>query len=338
MKKHLFALLLSPLMIVAPVPNAFGWGAEGHRITGFMAEELLTPKARIAVNQLLDGGSLADAAVFMDVYREALKREVPGSERWHFNNNPVCGDPTGAPICADGNCASAQIPRQFAILADMSKTKEERQQALRFMVHMVGDIHQPLHAADDNDLGGNRKPVMMPGAEFPRNLHAVWDSDIVKIATRGLSEINVAKDLISNYKKNFAGWMRGDVRAWMADSYGTAKRLVYGKLPVFSCGMVDGKPTGVFDGKPWPDTPYLLPKEYVDGAAGVMPILLARAGARISGMLNAALDPDGAKQAAQAPTTLPPTPSAAPAPPTLSKTDSLQEALRRPPPAQTDAK
>ncbi len=304
-------------------PTVFSWGAEGHRITGNMAEEMLSPKARIVVNQLLDGGSLAEAAIFMDVYREALKREIPGSERWHFNNIPVCGDPPTEITCADNNCASAQIPRHFAILADTSKTKAERQQALRFLVHMVGDIHQPLHTADDNDLGGNRKTIQMPGAEFPRNLHAAWDSDIVKLVTRGQTEQNVAKDLIAKYKSRFKEWMRGDVQAWMADSYGIAKRLVYGKLPVFSCGVIDGKATGVFEGKVWPDTPYELPQEYLAGATGVIPVLLARSGARIGGMINAALDPEGAADAKLSP-------SAGILPNEWPKTNSLREALQRP--------
>ena len=314
-------LLLSSFL----APTVLGWGAEGHRITGLMAEELLSPKARILVNQLLDGGSLGDAAIYMDVYREALKREIPGSERWHFNNIPVCGDLPAAIDCEDKNCASVQIPRHFAILADTTRTKEDRQQALRFLIHMVGDIHQPLHAADDNDLGGNRKPILMPGANLPRNLHTAWDSDIVKIATRGMSEHNFAKDLISKNKKHFTLWMRGDVPTWVAESYGIAKRLVYGKLPVFSCGVIDGKATGVFEGKVWPDTPYALPQDYLTGAVGVIPVLLARAGARIGGMINSALDPDGAADAKL-------TPPAASLLNERPKTDSLREALQRLPP------
>ncbi len=269
---------------------AFGWGSEGHRITGYMAQEMLTPKARLIATQLLDGGDLADASVYMDVYREALKTEVPGSERWHYNNRPVCDD-ASTNACADGNCASVQIPRQYAILADTTKTKVERQQALRFLVHMVGDIHQPLHAADDNDLGGNRKQVFMPGAMFPRNLHAVWDSDFVKLATRGRAEPEVAKDLIKSFQKNFTTWLRGDVNLWMNASYDHAKRIVYGRLPVFSCGEIDGKKAGLFEGKPWPETAYNLPLEYSKGATGIMPFLLAQAGSRIGGMLNRALDP-----------------------------------------------
>jgi hypothetical protein len=284
-----FAFTLA--LMLTHARDAHAWGSEGHRVTGHIAETMLTPKARLTVNSLLDGGSLAEASVYMDVYREALKREIPGSERWHFNNRNVCEE---APlVCPDGNCASAQIPKQFAILADTTKTKVERQQALRFLVHMVGDIHQPLHTSDDNDLGGNRKAVFMPKSDFPRNLHAVWDSDIVKVAFRNRSETEVARDLINAHKKNFRAWMRGDVSDWMNASYGQSKRLVYGKLPVFKCGEIDGKKTGTYEGKPWPEAPYELPEEYVTGASAVVPVLIAQAGARIGGMLNAALDPRG---------------------------------------------
>jgi S1/P1 Nuclease len=288
--RSLFQALICAALLVTST-GVFAWGSEGHRVSGLIAESMLTPRARLTVSTLLDGGSLADASVFMDVYREALKLEVPGSERWHFNNRAVCED---APlVCPDGNCASAQIPRQFAILSDTSKTKVERQQALRFLVHMVGDIHQPLHTADDSDLGGNRKPVFMPMSNFPRNLHSVWDSDIVKVAFRGRSETEVARDLINEHQKSFREWMRGDVKDWMSASYGLAKRLVYGQLPVFQCVEKDGKKSGTYNGMPWPEMPYELPQDYVKGAAGVVPVLIAQSGARIGGMLNAALDPRG---------------------------------------------
>lgn len=109
----------------------FGWGAEGHRVTALMADDMLTPKARIALNQLLDGGSLADAVLFADIYREALKREVPGSDKWHYDNIPVCGK-LADKYCEDGNCASAQIPKQFSILADKQSQKKNAHLRLNF--------------------------------------------------------------------------------------------------------------------------------------------------------------------------------------------------------------
>ena len=326
---HLMALLLV-VLIGTRSERALGWGNEVHRITGLMAQEMLTPRARIAVNQLLDGGDLVDASMHMDIYREALKGEVPGSERWHFDNRPICGEPTAlGTYCPAGNCASAQLPRLFDVLSASTRSKDERQQALRFLVHIVADVHQPLHTADDNDAGGSAKMMLMPGALMPRNLHLVWDVDLPKIATRGLSEQQVAKDLIANHKGKFADWMRGDTALWMAQSYGIAKRLAYGKLPGFSCGELDGKTTGLRDGKPWTNEPLALPRDYVEGATGIIPILMAQAGARIGGMLNAALDPQGATKASSA--------VAAPKP-NVPAIASLKDALSRPPSAQTPPK
>ena len=326
---HLMALLLV-VLIGTRSERALGWGNEVHRITGLMAQEMLTPRARIAVNQLLDGGDLSDASMHMDIYRAALKGEVPGSERWHFDNRPICGEPTAlGTYCPAGNCASAQLPRLFDVLSASTRSKAERLQALRFLVHIVADVHQPLHTADDNDAGGSAKMMLMPGALMPRNLHLVWDVDLPKIATRGLSEQQVAKDLIANHKGKFADWMRGDTALWMAQSYGIAKRLAYGKLPGFSCGELDGKTTGLRDGKPWTNEPLALPRDYVEGATGIIPILMAQAGARIGGMLNAALDPQGATKASSA--------VAAPKP-NVPAIASLKDALSRPPSAQTPPK
>jgi hypothetical protein len=311
---------------------AFGWGAEGHRVTALMADDMLTPKARIAVGQLLDGGSLADAVLFADIYREALKREVPSSDKWHYDNIPVCGK-LAEKYCDDGHCASAQIPKQFAILADKNKTKEERALALKFLIHMVSDIHQPLHAADDYDLGGGRKTVFMPSGNVPRNLHIVWDVDMVKLLIRGMSETDFAKQLIKDHQKDFGRWMRGNSSYWIIDSHGISKRLAYGKLPGFTCGEADatGKQMGVYEGKPWGETAVMLTEDYVKGAVGVLPVLLARAGARMGGLLNSALDPEGIPSR-----TLPAKSDAAPVPeaPVIPKTESLREALSRPTPVE----
>jgi hypothetical protein len=322
--------VLTVLTLMVAVPSAHAWSNEAHRVTAFMAQEMLTPASKAAVAELLDGTDLADASVYMDFYRLALKRELPGSDRWHFDNRSVCQDNQGTNsaigACEDGNCASAQIVRWFGKLADRNNTKDERQLALRLLIHMVGDIHQPLHAADDNDTGGGKKMMMMPSAKLPQNLHLVWDVDLPKIAMRGLSEQQVAKDLLANHRPKFAEWMKGVPASWSAQSFGIAKRLAYGKLPGFSCGEVDGKPTGLLNGKPWSDEPLPLGREYVEGAVGIVPLLLAQAGARIGGLLNAALDPDGAKRP-KPPQPLPAvTPPAPPAPP---KTTSLKEALGR---------
>jgi hypothetical protein len=341
--------------------SAFGWGFEGHRITGLVAEQLLTPKAKQEVEALLEGGSLADAATYPDYFREALKREIPGSDKWHYDNRQVCRDgKRGVDYCQDGNCASMQIPRLFSVLRDAKRSKEDRLLALRFLVHIVGDIHQPLHASDDDDLGGNRKIVLMPGEvpvpvgsdRLPRNLHLTWDVEFVKRSLGVTSEQDYAKLLVDTHKDRFAQWMRGDGDAWMAESYGLARRLVYGKLDGFACGEINGRKVGTRSGSAWTDAPLQLTDDYVNGAVGIVPPLLARAGARIGGVLNAALDPlpagkkslgdvaapgassattPSATAAAPAPVVASPSVTATPSPvPTgVPTTSSLAEALER---------
>ncbi len=257
------------------------WGNEGHRVTGLVANDLLTAKARIRLNQLVTGIDLGEFASQMDVYRAALSLEIPGSEKWHYDNQPVCGSKAYADYCANDNCASAKIQVYFKVLADFSATPEARAQAAMFLVHMAGDIHQPLHAADDGDQGGNQKNVLMPKADMPRNLHRIWDSDLPKLALRGLSEADYAKQLIARFKdKEFAVWQQGEVRDWMSESHAISRKVTYASLPEYACRVA------------WPmEKVVSLPQSYVDAAQEIMPAQLAKAGARIAWLLNRALDP-----------------------------------------------
>ncbi|MEP7157751.1 MAG: S1/P1 nuclease [Betaproteobacteria bacterium] len=269
--------------------TAWAWGNEGHRVTGLVANELLTPKARIRLNQLVPGINLGEFASQMDVLRAALTIELPGSDKWHYDNPPICGNRSYADYCPDGNCASSKIPANFAILADTTATTEARARAAMFLVHMVGDIHQPLHSSDDMDAGGNFKNTMPPNSDMPHNLHRVWDSDLPKLALRGVSESDFAKQLVARYKlKEIPEWQKGDVRDWVSESLALSRRVVYGNLPEYTCGV------------PWPKEKVVpLPQSYMDAGQEVIPMQLAKAGARIAWMLNRALengpDPAAAK-------------------------------------------
>ena len=284
--------IVAAVAIFASTPaTVFAWGAEGHRITGLVAAELLTAKARIRLNQLMPGADLTDIALFMDINRRELAEQIPGSDKWHYDNQPVCLSKSYAEYCLHGNCASAQIPVYFKVLSNPAATSEARIQALRFLVHMVGDIHQPLHAADDDDLGGNLKFVLIPDNDLPRRLHGVWDSDVVKLALRGQRETDYAKALLARYQAKeipqWQQWQQGqlgnlaDVSSWMKESYQLSKTVTYEKLPNFVCG------------KPWQSSltvPFPLPQTYLDVATETVGVQLAKAGARIAWLLNQALD------------------------------------------------
>ena len=142
------ALLLLPSL-------AFAWGPEGHAIIAQIAEDRLAPAARQQVDQLLDGDSLAVVASWAD----EIRIHRPDTAQWHFVDIPKnANDYDPARDCRPtprGDCIIAAIDRELAILRDASADKDKRAEALKFIVHFVGDLHQPLHCADDHDRGGN---------------------------------------------------------------------------------------------------------------------------------------------------------------------------------------
>jgi hypothetical protein len=170
----LIALFLSPI-------SALAWGPEGHRMIGDLAERQLTPAARAQVQQLLLGEaepSLAGVANWADQLRDSDPQRGKSTARWHYINFPH-GDCAYAPArdCPDGQCVVAAINRNFLILSDRARPRAERAEALKFLVHLIGDVHQPMHAGYLDDRGGNKFQLSYRGEGW--NLHSVWDSLIV---------------------------------------------------------------------------------------------------------------------------------------------------------------
>lgn len=276
----LFTPLLLLLVLLTPTA-ASAWGAEGHRVTGFIAAELMTSRARLRLNDLIPGADLGDIANYADLNRAALAMLIPNSDRWHWDNQPVCQTMTFEQYCPNNECASARVPVLANVLADFTNPPEIRAMAARMLVHIIGDIHQPLHTADDGDAGGNFKNILLPGATNPRRLHAVWDSEFVKLTMRGSSEREYAKLLLNRYRgTETREWQKTDIRDWMNESFELSKSITYSKLPTFVCREA------------WTARPVELPQSYVDAAIEIIPSQLAKAGARIARVLNKALDPN----------------------------------------------
>jgi len=175
------ALLLFTLFFLH-APTASAWGGQGHRLVARIAETELTPQARTAVAALLTGEAdptLAGIASWAD----DLRREDPGlgkrSAGWHYVNlaEHDCGYQP-ARDCPGGNCVVAALERQTALLADRSQPSAVRAQALKFVVHFVGDIHQPMHAGYAKDKGGNDYQLQFNGKGT--NLHSLWDSGMLR--------------------------------------------------------------------------------------------------------------------------------------------------------------
>ena len=255
---------------------ALGWGAEGHRITGFVAESQLSPRTQAALRELVDT-PLAELALEADERRQELANQYPGSQRWHYDDRLVCHpDVPLADYCPEENCASRAIARMDAVLRNPGSTRAEKRDAVMFLVHIIGDIHQPLHASDNNDRGGNQSRVRLPGESKDRSLHSVWDIDLVRRVARGYSPPSYARELVSRYQAQLKQWRQGSPADWLAESYALSQHFAYGALPGMTCDA------------PLP-TVATLPDAYLKEADRIVPEQLAKAGVRIAAELNSAL-------------------------------------------------
>ena len=173
------------IAILATAAPAWAWGPLGHRIVADLAAARLTPTARAQVDTLLTSArarSLADVANWADEIRDDPSRDELGRETapLHYVNMHGSCDYKPALDCPDGHCVVGAIGRYTAILGNRRLPLHERAQALNFVVHFVGDVHQPLHAGYKNDKGANDYQVQFEGEGS--NLHRVWDSGL--LATR----------------------------------------------------------------------------------------------------------------------------------------------------------
>ncbi len=173
MAKHHTVLALSILLSAAT--NAWSWGSDAHQLVARIAQRGLTSKAQQEVQKLLDqepGSTLQSISTWADETRN------PATAAWHYINFPK-GDChyDQARDCPDGKCVVDAINRQIEVL----KTDADplrRLHAVKYVVHLVGDVHQPLHAGWGEDRGGNsyQLQAFMRGS----NLHAFWDSGMIR--------------------------------------------------------------------------------------------------------------------------------------------------------------
>lgn len=177
---------LALILACTAAPPAAAWGASGHRIVGELAERELTPAARDEVARLLAGEPVPTLAG-VSTWADELRSSDPGLGRrsapWHYINlaEDRCSF-DAVRDCAGGDCVVDAIRAQAAILADREQPIDARRQALKFVVHFVGDVHQPLHAGHAHDKGGNTFQLRVPSASGERgsNLHSWWDSGMLK--------------------------------------------------------------------------------------------------------------------------------------------------------------
>lgn len=162
-------------MFVATSFQALPWGQKGHDAICFIAENHLTPTAKSAAEALLDGKSIVYYANWMDNASNTPKYKY--SKTWHYKNIDAGVEFSQAPLNENGDVVRA-IREQTAVLTNPEADYEQKSLALKMLVHLVGDVHQPMHMGHYSDLGGNKWKVNFFNS--PSNLHSVWDSKLLE--------------------------------------------------------------------------------------------------------------------------------------------------------------
>ena len=274
--RHSSAIVTLIVLAVGSVTGpARAWGPVGHETVAYIAEDNLTPAAREKVEAILGADvSLADVANWAD----QIKPNRPETAGWHFIDikDRTPGTESDEPrYCTGNNCVVDQITLDLAALKNKSTSRTQELEALKFLVHFVGDLHQPLHCADDNDRGGNGKTVLFvkPGTHSKGTklkLHAVWDHLIeVKTAEDPQELASELEQHVSDAEKVL--WVKGSRADWAWESFTIAHDTVYAE---FSAGPTD--PSGV-----------PLPKDYYSGKMRkIVDLQLEKAGLRLAHILN----------------------------------------------------
>jgi len=220
-------ILVWLLLLAVATPRGWAWGREGHRLTALVAEEYLTAETKAQIAELLHGQTLADVASWADEYR----KDHPETAKWHyvdipgtattFDRDRDCPVSASDPTSPWRNCVTDRILYFEGRLGDTTLSPQERAMALKFVVHFIGDVHQPFHALGDAH-GGNETKVTFLGSEQCGtslcNLHGVWDDAIIE--EQGLSDKKYTARLLAEIKENH--WERfsgGDPVTWANASH-----------------------------------------------------------------------------------------------------------------------
>lgn len=258
-------------LCIGSAMQAHAWGREGHRYVALIADARLTPAAKAGVKELLGNQTLAEIAPYADDYRQMH----PETARWHYTDIPLdqahydrdrdCPKPVIPDADDWRDCATDRIPWAIQRLKDTSLPKADRTLALEMLVHLVGDLHQPLHAIGDA-RGGNDVRVGFLGAElcgerYRCNLHGVWDYSMIQ--RRNLSDAKYIAALNAEISEHH--WdkvQQENPKVWAEESHRLAAEA-------------------------WVPNNVMLGRDYYDTEIQVIDRQIAIGGVRLARILNA---------------------------------------------------
>jgi hypothetical protein len=266
-------LLLGACALLSASSPALAWGDLGHEIIAEIAYRYLTPAAKAKVDALLAADTdpltapdFASRATWADKYRNGHRETAA----WHYVDIEI-DDPDLDAACAH-DCVVNKITEFAAELRDKGTDPAERLLAFKFLLHFVGDVHQPLHASDHHDRGGNCIGLA-PSPSRETNLHAYWDTTVVEALGRQAAA--VAASLESRITPNDVElWGKGDAKAWALESFQLSRKDVYALAARPTCAD---------------HAAIALTDAYQAAAIKDAALQLQKAGVRLAAMLNRAL-------------------------------------------------
>jgi hypothetical protein len=307
------------LLVALPVlsTSAFGWGCEGHQIIALIARAHLTPAVSAAVDRLLrenpidpslnrfckerPNDPMADSATWADDARNIGK-----TAEWHFIDIPLAVRAGSVPEqdamkwCPPqgGNkprCIVTAIDYEWTILRNGGQSAPARANALRYLIHFLGDLTQPLHVSDNRDRGGNCTSIRFFAQKKPQNLHGIWDYQLIArdLGANKTTQFESAKKLDENFSSHWSEWgeAKTDILAWTWESHKLAETVAYADLEpgipteAATAGLADREGCNAER-----DKVAALRISMGDRyAAQAMPVIreqLAKAGYRLAGLLN----------------------------------------------------
>ena len=307
--------LLAVSVLLLTASSAKAWGCKGHETIALIAKKHLNPRALAMVEKILTENPIDPALkrycqnAGLDPMAEAStwaddQRTIdPSTAPWHFFDIPRGASRNGIDqYCSPEGCVVSALEDQIQILKTPGSDPKKMADALRYLIHFAGDIHQPLHCATNNDRGGNCIPVNYFAKEtrevnadtesYSPNLHSVWDTDIVETIAKGETPDEFAAELDAEFRSHAAAWEKQKMNFddWAWESQEKAETTTYGRLPH---KIKVEEPVPVHTCKDDNDIAARmlalhedLQQPYLDAAAPVVREQLAKAGVRLAMILN----------------------------------------------------
>jgi len=257
-KKASFLCVVSLLLAMALI----SWGVAGHRTVGKIAEGHLTANARAGIRDLLGNETLADVSTWADEVRGQKKYRQTGP--WHYVNLPLGLNyeqfKTRVENMLEANVYSALV-RQMQLITDKTASREQKVEALKFVVHFVGDLHQPMHVSRAEDKGGNTVQLNYEGQGT--NLHSLWDSKLIEHSGEDYNQLAATCDHATPAQTK--QWQSDPIIKWMWESYEITSKL-YDEIDAMSSRSIG--------------------QDYYTAHWPIITQRLEQAGIRLAGLLN----------------------------------------------------